>query len=175
MVILSMRMIKMKKILNRILPFVFLFFLFGCNLNNTPTSKVEEKLSNYQMLDKSINNDIESGISILSENMTLTNIQMERFRKIVKKQFRNLVYEVKEEMVDGDTATITVSIEVLNYKSVIDNQVENTDVENLLKQLESVKEKIEYTAYFIVIKDDDGNWNLDSFGEEEISKILGIY
>ena len=165
----------MKKILNRILPFVFLFFLFGCNLNNTPTSKVEEKLSNYQMLDKSINNDIESGISILSENMTLTNIQMERFRKIVKKQFRNLVYEVKEEMVDGDTATITVSIEVLNYKSVIDNQVENTDVENLLKQLESVKEKIEYTAYFIVIKDDDGNWNLDSFGEEEISKILGIY
>ena len=71
----------MKNKVKIILPFLFFLLLFGCNLNNTPTSKVEEKLSNYQMLDKSINDNIENGVLILSNNIESSNTEIERYRR----------------------------------------------------------------------------------------------
>ena len=54
--------------------FIILFILVGCSLSNTPTSKVEELFSKYQMLD----NDIKEQIDDLLETETLTNEQRER-------------------------------------------------------------------------------------------------
>ena len=80
----------MKKIISI---FIFLLLLVGCSLSNTPTAQVEDLLSKYQMLD----NDIKAGIDDVVEGETLTTEQQDRYRKIIEKQYKNLMYEVKDE------------------------------------------------------------------------------
>ena len=168
----------MKKI---ILLVVFLLLLVGCSLSNTPTSKVEDLLMKYQTLD----NDIKNGINSVINEETLTSIQKDRYRDLIEKQYKGLSYEVTDERYDGDIATITVEIEVLDYKKAI-NEVstyylnkEDYTVEEYndakLDALEGVKDKVLYTIDFIVVKDKNGNWNLSSLDNETIKKILGMY
>ena len=168
----------MKKIL---FMFLFLSFLVGCSLSNSPTSKVEDLLMKYQTLD----NDIKNGIESVLEEENLTSIQKERYRDLIEKQYKGLSYEVKDERYDGDVATITVEIEVLDYKKAINevssyylNQDDYTVEEYndaKLDSLEKVNDKVLYTIEFEVFKDSNGNWNLASLSNETIKKILGMY
>lgn len=168
----------MKKI---ILVFTFLLLLVGCSLSNSPTSKVEDLLTKYQTLDK----DIEEGINNVIGEETLTDNQRERYRNLIEKQYKNLSYEVKDERYDGDNATITVEIEVLDYKKAINEvssaylQREDYTVEEYnnakLDALEKVKDNVLYTIDFDVSKDSNGNWRLSSLSNETIKKILGMY
>lgn len=155
--------------------FIFLLLLVGCSLSNTPTSKVEDLLSKYQMLD----NDIKIGIENILEEETLTQTQKNRYRKIIEKQYKNLAYEIKDEKIDGNIATITTEIEVYDYKKII-NEINNTYSGELyndakLDALEKVKDKVIYTIDFQVIKDNNGNWKLSELSEEIIKKIQGMY
>ena len=168
----------MKKILSL---FIFLLLLVGCSLSNSPTSKVEDLLTKYQMLDK----DIKSGIEEVVNEETLTSNQKERYRKIIEKQYKNLTYQVKEEKIDGDTSTITTEIEVIDYKKAINEAISKyqgkTDYtieeynNTKLDALEKAKEKVKYTIEFEVKKDNNGNWQLSSLNNETIKKIQGMY
>ena len=80
----------MKKIISM---FIFLILLVGCSLSNTPTAQAEDLLSKYQMLD----NDIKAGINDVVMGESLTQEQQERYRKIIEKQYKNLMYEIKDE------------------------------------------------------------------------------
>jgi len=168
----------MKKIVSL---FIFLLLLVGCSLSNSPTSKVEELLNKYQTLDS----DIKSGIDDVLKEENLNDSQKERYRKVIEKQYRNLAYEVKDERIDGDTATITVEIEVIDYKKQV-NDTNNyyqgktdytvEDYNNTkLDKLEKAKDKVKYTIDFEVKKDSNGNWKLSSFSNETIKKIQGMY
>ena len=164
-----------------ILMFIFLLLLVGCSLSNTPTAQVEDLLSKYQMLD----DDIKDGIDDVVEGESLTIEQQNRYRKLIEKQYKNLSYEVKDEEIDGDIATITVEIEVMDYKKVVNEtndiyqgrgdytveEYNNTKLDNL----ENAKDKVTYTIDFEVIKDEDGNWKLSSLDSETIKKIQGMY
>ena len=168
----------MKKIISM---FIFLLLLVGCSLSNTPTSKVEELLSKYQMLDS----DIKEGINTVIEEESLTSEQKERYRKIIEKQYKNLTYEIKDEKIDGNIAVITTEIEVMDYKKIVnetnDSYLGRNDytVEEYnntkLNNLESAKDKVTYTIDFEVIKDDNGNWKLSALNNEIIKKIQGMY
>ncbi len=168
----------MKKILSL---FIFLLLLVGCSLSNSPTSKVEDLLIKYQMLDK----DIKDGIEEVVNEETLTSNQKERYRKIIEKQYKNLTYQVKEEKIDGDTSTITTEIEVIDYKKAINEAVSKyqgkTDYtieeynNTKLEALEKAKEKVKYTIEFEVKKDNNDNWKLSSLSNETIKKIQGMY
>ena len=168
----------MKKIISM---FIFLLLLVGCSLSNTPTAQVEELLSKYQMLDS----DINSGINDVVMGESLTSEQQDRYRKIIEKQYKNLMYEVKDEEIDGNNAEITVEIEVMDYKKIV-NEINssyqgqnNFTVESYnnakLDALEKAKDKVTYTIEFDVIKDKDGNWKLTSLDNETIKKIQGMY
>lgn len=168
----------MKKIISL---FIFLLLLVGCSLSNSPTSKVEELLGKYQMLD----NDIKSGISDILKEENLNDTQKDRYQKIIEKQYKNLTYQVKDERVDGDTAIITTEIEVTDFKKIV-NEVNaqyqgNNDytVEEYnntkLDKLEKAKDKVTYTIDFEVKKDKNGNWKLSSLSNETIKKIQGMY
>ena len=159
----------MKKIISI---FIFLLLLVGCSLSNSPTSKVEDLLTKYQTLDK----DIVNGI---------TSIQKDRYKKIIEKQYKNLTYEIKNERIDGETASVTTEIEVIDYKKVV-NEVNNKYQGNnnyttqeynntKLDYLEKAKDKVTYTIDFEVKKDNDGNWKLSSLSNETIKKIQGMY
>lgn len=168
----------MKKILSL---FIFLLLLVGCSLSNSPTSKVEDLLTKYQMLDK----DIKDGIEEVVNEETLTSNQKERYRKIIEKQYKNLTYQVKEEKIDGDTSTINTEIEVIDYKKAINEAISKyqgkTDYtieeynNTKLDALEKAKEKVKYTIEFEVKKDNNDNWKLSSLSNETIKKIQGMY
>ena len=67
------------------------FLLMGCTMSNTPTSKVEDLFSKYQTLD----NDIKSDINEVLKEQNLTDTQVERYKKLLEDQYRNLTYEIK--------------------------------------------------------------------------------
>lgn len=100
--------------------------LIGCSLSNTPTSKVEELMTKYQTVD----DDIKDEIEIVLTDETLTLEQKRDYRDLIEKQYKNMSYEVKEEIIDGDKATVTVAIEVVDYKKVI-QQLENQYIDKV--------------------------------------------
>ena len=156
-----------------------LLFLIGCNMANTPTSKVEELFTKYQKLD----DDIESGISSVLEEQNMSESQKERYRKVLEKQYKNLTYQIKQEEIDGNNATVTVQIEVLDYKKAINDLVFDSSIytkesydEEKLTRLEKAKETVKYTLELTVTKDENnGKWNLNALTNEEIKKIQGMY
>lgn len=155
---------------------VLLLFLFaGCSLSNTPTSKVEELLGKYQSLDSSIN----ISTATLTQNRTVDDDINDRYKKVIKKQYENLTYEIKEEKIDGEIATITTQIEVLDYKSIINKydmiKYDESEYDKVLDDLENAKEKIVYTIDFTLTKDKKGDWNVDDLTTEQVNKLLGMY
>lgn len=168
----------MKKIM---LLIMFLSFLVGCSLANTPTSRVEDLLSKYQKVD----NEIKMQINNISNNDNLTEDQKERYKKLIKKQYSNLSYQIKDEEIDGNNATVTVEIIVLDYKKTVNKTNETfMDKQNYsseeynnvkLKNLENTKEKVTYTINFNVQKDKNDNWQINELDEETIKKIQGMY
>lgn len=168
----------MKKIL---VVFMFLVLLVGCSLSNTPTSKVEELLTKYQTLDK----DIKAGIEDVVDEEVLTDKQKDRYRELLFKQYKNLSYQIKNERIDGDTATITTEIEVFDYKKAIntatsiyqdrsDYTVEEYN-DSKLDSLDKAKDRVKYTIDFDVVKDKNGNWKIASLSNDTIKKIQGMY
>lgn len=150
--------------------------LVGCTLGNTPTARVEDLLSKYQMLDKSITISYTS----LTTDTNLSQDTINRYEDAIEKQYRDLSYEVKEEVIDGNTATVTIQIEVMNYKAAIDkydkNDYETAKYHELvLDSIESTKEMVTYTLDITLTKDDNDNWNVDDLTTENRNKLLGIY
>jgi len=172
----------MKKILKFILPCLIIFVLLGCELNNTPTSKVEEKLSNYQMISNNIN--INDKVQLLTDGDNLTESQIGEYKSIIEKQYKNLAYNVKDETLDGESSVVEVQIEVADFKSAIEELNREVDKnvigveqynERKIEKLKASKDKVTYTISFRVSKDIDGNWNLEELDSTEEQKLLGIY
>ena len=156
-----------------------LLFLFGCALNNSPTSKAEELLNKYQMLDA----DIKSEIDSITDKENLTETQKERYKKIIESQYKNLSYEIKDEKIDGDIATITVQIKVTDYKKVIkevdeefkDKEYTLEEYNNAkLDKLEKAKDTVVYTLELDVNKTGD-EWKVDSLSNIDKKKLQGMY
>jgi len=107
----------MKKISKVLLVAISLFLVVGCgNMMNTPTKKVEEFLSKYQTLDKDVIDQLDD---VIDESESFTEEQREKYHDLMKNQYKNLSYKIKDETEDGDTATVVVEIEVLDYGKAI--------------------------------------------------------
>ena len=148
----------MKKLL-----ILLLLLLMGCSLSNTPTSKIEELLNKYQ----SLNKEIEIDTNIINNNREYEN----EIKEIIKKQYKNMSYEIKDEEIDGKTATVVVEIEVYNYKDILDREVETNKI---IKELKETKNKITYTIEFKLFKEKD-NWIIEELTDEQNNKLLGIF
>ena len=178
----------MKKILLSL--FIALFLLTGCNnLMNTPTKKVEYLLSKYQKNDEEVLKQLSD--TLLSDTI-LENNQKERYNSIMKRQYSNLTYKVKNEAIDGNTAIVEVEIEVYDYaksiKEIEDKLLENSDLykddtgeintslynDDKLSSLENTSDRITYTINFTLSKVDE-EWIVDDLTEAERMKIHGLY
>ena len=122
----------------------------------------------------------------------MTNDQKEKYKEIMKKHYKNLTYDVKDEVVNGDTAVVTVEIEVYDYskkKASVEEYVKNHPEEFLdddnkfsdekfisyrLSEFENVKDKVKYTLELNLTKIDD-KWELNDISSIDEDKILGIY
>ena len=177
----------MKKILLIILAVIC---LTGCNnLMNTPTKKVEYLLSKYQKNDDDVMKQLDD--TLLSDTV-LSSEQKDRYKNIMKKQYQDLTYVVKNEAIDGKTAVVEVEVEVYDYSKSITNLendlVNNADAykdstgeisttlfnDNKLTALEGVKDRVKYTINFTLSKIDE-EWIVDDLTETERMKIHGLY
>ena len=147
-------------------------------MGNSPTSRVEDLFTKYQKLDE----DISMGIDNVVNQQDLTKDHKERYRKLLERQYKNLSYEIKDELIDGDNATVLVEIEVVDYKKAIsdltfdsDNYTKESYDEEKLGRLEKTQDKVKYTLEVKVRKDDDGNWKVEALTPEQIKKIQGMY
>ena len=179
----------MKKLLFAFLGFLLVFTTACDNVGNTPTKKVEELMGKYQSVDEDVLDDLNN---VIGSEANLTNEQQERYRKLMEKQYKNLTYEIKEEKVDGDNATVEVEIEVIDLAKINAEAEEyltnNADEFNddtgsysqekftnyKLDKMEDAKDKVTYTLQLTLTKD-DGEWELDNLTETERQKIHGIY
>ena len=152
--------------------------LIGCDMANSPTSVVDDLFSKYQKLDS----DINAGINTILEEQNLTSEHKERYRILLEKQYKNLSYEIKNEKIDGNNATITTEIEVIDYKRAISDLTFDSSIytketfdEEKLNRLEAAKDKVTYTIDLTLHKDNDNKWKLNALTNEQIKKIQGMY
>ena len=140
-----------------------LFLLVGCtNEFNTPTKEVEIFLNKYQTNDSEVVNQFDT--SLLDED-NLTDEQKSKYKEIMLGQYEDLTYEIKEEKIDGNKATVEVEIEVYDYTTALNNAYmyleENQDqfyidgvldvisfVNYKLDQLFNYKNRITYNIVF---------------------------
>lgn len=183
----------MKRIIVSIFLFSIITIICGCSLKSgmTPREKVSEFLDSYKNQDKDVIDDLEEVISTEYEGDT-----KERYKNIMINQYKNLDYDITDEIIDGNNALVTVDITVFDYSNAINDAEEYLTThekefykENETKEqvfdnkkfleykldlLEKVTDKKTYTIEFS-LNYDDNEWKLDSLTDTDIEKIHGIY
>lgn len=180
----------MKKI---IILLLVALLISGCslkNIDNTPTKQVETFLNNYQTLDKKVLSDLDI---VIAKQANFTKDQQEKYRKILKKHYQNLTYEIKNETINGNRANVEVEIEVTDFYKTLneskeylkkhqeefldkDNNIDESKfIDYQLEKLNDTKETIKYTLNLTLTKNEEGNWILDDIDNIQEEKILGTY
>jgi len=179
----------MRKIISLI---TILILLTGCNtkeLLNTPTKKVEMFFSRYQSLDDKVMNQLND---IVNDEISFTDKQREEYIEIMKKHYQALKYEIKDEVVDANSATVTAEIEVIDYAKILedadtylDEHPEEFNNENgeynetlyndyRLEKLKKAEDKVKYTIDINLTKIDE-EWIIDDLDSDTEDKIQGVY
>lgn len=171
---------------------MFVILLSACSLinMNSPKEKVKELLDKYKNQDTTIIGQLDNIIS--SE---YSGNYKDRYKKLMLNQYKNMEYKITDEIIDGDTAIVTVDVTVYNYSSAIDsaneylknhedefynNKEEEKAIDNdkfldyKLDLLEETNDRKTYTLEFTLTKVDK-EWTLDDLSNENISKLHGIY
>lgn len=173
-----------------IIVLVGICLLTGCDtLNNTPTKQVEMMLADYQTLNQDVLDDLDQ---VVEAETSLVGEQKEDYRKLMKKHYKDLIYDVKDEKIDGDEATVTVEIDVRDYSKILskantylqehpekfENDKGEYDASKFMDyRLDKLKEADERVKYTMEIKlhKKDKKWILDDLTEEQEQKIHGVY
>ena len=177
----------MKKIL-----IILMMILFsGCELldiSNTPTKKVEEYLNRFQILDKEVLDQLDD---VIDKRTVLNDENKKEYRELIKNQYKNMQYSIKEERQNGDDAVVTAEIIVKDFTKII-NEAEiykkghideyyingvyddNLYKKYLMDKLKDAKDKVTYTIDFTIHKN-NGKWKINPSNSEIEYKILGIY
>ena len=180
----------MKKIM---VIFMSVFLLAGCNIgvdfSNTPIKQVEVFFNKYQTLDKDVLDDLDS---VVAEEDQFNGEQRIAYRDLMKDSYQKLSYDIKEERIDGDKATVTVMIEVVDYSKILhdanqylaNHSEEFTDDDGnydvilfndyRLKQLKKAKDMVQYTLDLHLTKEND-EWVIDELSSDDEDKIHGVY
>ena len=174
----------MKKVLYVLLA---IGLLTGCsctaNMGNTPTKKVEDYLNKYQTNDNDVISDLED---VLTNDTSLTADERADYSDFMKKHYQDMQYEIKDETIDGDVATVLAEVTVRSYTDVlnnanqyrIDNPDEFTDTNTFatyrLDKLKEVTDTETYTITFHLTKEDE-EWKIQNLTDEDLRKISGMY
>ncbi len=176
----------MKKLLSL---FFVLIMLSGCG-NKTAKSAVESYFKKYKTLDSEVLVDLENII----EKENLSEDAKDKYREVLKKQYKDLEYEILNEEYDEDITYVTTKIKVydlyqaqVDAKNYLDNNPEeftndgvydeNKYILYKLDKMQDTTNKIEYTITFTVAKDNDDKdkYLIVQPTENDLLKIHGIY
>jgi hypothetical protein len=174
--------------MKKILSILFILLLFGCTSKPvTPTNEVEDLFYKYNSLDKVVIDQLEEAIN--AED--LTNEQKDKYKEIFKRQYKDLKYTIKDEVIDDNISTVTVEIEVYDLnktKTITDAFLEenpkefeddgvfnqNKYIDYKLNEMQATKERIKYTLE-LTLTNIEGTWKIDNLVDSERQKIHGTY
>lgn len=105
----------MKKIILCFSCIMAIVLLSGCTMNNTPTKKVENFLDNYKNQDETVLTQLKD---MVDTDSLMDETQKSTYTDIMKNQYKDMTYTIKDEVIDGDTATVTTEIEVYDYYKI---------------------------------------------------------
>ena len=180
-----------KTIISLSLILTILLGLCGCdnNLNNTPTKQAEIFLGRYQTLDNDVLSDLDR---VIAKEESFIATQRDSYKSIMKKHYQELEYEIKDERIDGNKATVIVEIEVDDYSKAI-NEAENKLIKSPeifndengkydhskyvdyeLNLMKNSKDKVKYTLDLTFTKKDK-KWVIDKLSDTDMEKINGTY
>ena len=103
--------------MKKIITIFFVILLSACSLtmNNSPKAKVKELLDKYKNQDSSVITNLDDVIDAEYEGE-----YKDRYKSLILNQYKNLEYKITDEVIDGDTAIVSVDVTVYNYGSGID-------------------------------------------------------
>ena len=176
-----------RKILSFLGVLVILFAVYGCGMEKSPKRSVELLLNNYQKNTDTIMGELNDYIKTLTSDSS----EFESYKKVYSRQYQDLKYEIKDETIDGDHATVTAQIEVYDYYKA------NTDVSNYITsnpnefmtdgtydtnkgllyrigELSKSKDRVVYTININLTKVNN-EWTIDNLTNEDLEKIHGTY
>lgn len=180
----------MKKFLGIVLVMIMSVTLVGCGcMKKSAKGAVEDFLNQYRSLSSNVISDMDDVVD--KENLSDT--QKEKYRDILKKQYKDLKYTVTNEEYDGDNAIVKAKITVYDLHKVqkeandyLNNNADKFKDENgtfsndlfmdyKLENMHKSTETVEYTIDFKVTKDEKGNYRVTDLSETDLEKIHGIY
>ena len=122
----------------------------------------------------------------------LTEEEKQEYVNLWKRHYQGLTYEIKDEVIDGDDATVTAEIEVYDYSNIM-TETSNyanehpelfQDEEGLysfemyndyrIEELKKAEERVTYTIEFR-LKKIDKKWILQDLNNEDVLKMSGMY
>ena len=163
-----------------------MFLLSACT-SLSPSEKVENMLNKYIKNDKEILKELDLYI----DRQDLNEKQKTKYKEIVKDEYSSIKYEIKDELIDGENATVEVEIKVKDLfkpsreaeKVLIDNPTEfytngaydpDKYVDYKLDLMEKSEKTVTFTIYVTLTYKDD-TWLIEELDEATLEKIHGIY
>ena len=153
---------------------ISILLLTGCGKNN-PRDRVEAFLDEYKYLSADVINNIEKKL----ESTDWNELEKEKYRSVLKRQFRDMEYKIVGERFDNGITYVDTEIEVYNYYEAKEYATyENSDLsitEYMLDSMASTNERVKYTITFKIEKDESGDYQIIDLEDSDIEKIHGIY
>ena len=130
---------------------------------------------------------------LLCASENLTESQINTYKDVIKRQYKDLKYKITDEVVTNDKAVVTTEIEVYDLRKVTDdadkylesNKEEfykegttTTDTSKFwnykLENMKKMTDRVKYTIDFSLTKIEN-EWKLDDLLETDRQKIHGLY
>ncbi|HHX94049.1 MAG TPA: hypothetical protein GX690_03030 [Tenericutes bacterium] len=179
--------------MKKILTFAVLCItLTGC-FRMTPSEEVDRYFEMYKGArdEGEINAQL---LGYINRVEGLTEEQRDDYRNILEKQYDFLTYNIKDEEIDGDNATVRVQIEVYDLQKVFretanyveENREEFYDEDDILNietyndyLLDQLRDNTDTTIYTINIRlrknNEDKKWDILPLSQDDLDKIHGVY
>lgn len=156
-------------------------------MKDTPKDRVKEYLDKYVKNDDVIKDDIDTFLA----NSTYDEDGKDRYKEILLNHYKELKYDIKDETINGDNASVETKITVYdNYlvsKDANAYLLEHADEFNTngaydeskflkykLDMMNKNEKKVDYTITFSLTKEDN-KWVLNQPSNLVLEKIHGIY
>lgn len=167
-----------------------ILFITGCNMDmNSPTKRIEEFFLKYQQLDSDVVTKLDN---VVSNDNEMDDEQKKEYITLMKKQYQNMSYKIKDEKEKGNTITVYTEIEVYDYRSAIDNsnsyfennkdkfrkddgKIDNKKfIDYKINEMKKVNDRVKYDVVFNLTKVNN-NYILDDIDNNMIEKLHGLY
>ena len=148
----------------------------GCG-KKSASDEVIFFLEQYKKMNVSVINSLENDLA----KEEWSDEQKERYRNVIKRQYKDMEYEIVHERYDSDLAFIDVKIKVYDYYKAQEN-IDYYNIDNGMSLLDykinamaNTNDRIEYLIVFKLEKDTKGDYKIIDLDNSDIEKIHGIY